>query len=69
MADPDPEISGGPGLKKYFFWPQFGLKIRGQGQGQAPWAPPLDLPLKGVAQGGGNLNCPMLELLPVKGLF
>ena len=36
MADPDPEISGGPGLKKYFFWPQFGLKIRGQGQGQAP---------------------------------
>ena len=69
VAAPDPEISGGPGLKKYFFWPQFGQKIS---EGQAPRAPPLDPPLKGVAQGGGNLNnyyCPMLGLSPVKGLF
>ena len=64
VAAPDPEISGGPGLKKYFFWPQFGQKISG---GQAPRAPPLDPPLKGVAQEGGNLNnCPMLGLSPVK---
>ena len=36
VADPDPEISGGPGLKKYFvqsLGPQFGLKIRGWGGG------------------------------------
>ena len=77
MADPDPEISGGPGLKKYFFQslgPQFGLKIRGWGGGggRPPRTSPLDPPLKGVAQGGGNLNnyyCPMLGLSPVKGLF
>ena len=70
-GDPDHEISEGPGLKKYFFpsfGAQFGLKIRGGGGG-VPRAPPLDPPLKGVAQGGGNLNCPMLGLLLVKGLF
>ena len=40
----DPEIGGGCGLKKIRpFGPQFGLEIRG---GRAPWAPPLDLPLK-----------------------
>ena len=58
MADPDPEISGGPGLKKYFFQslgPQFGLKIRGGGGGgQVPQAPPLDPPLKGWPREGGT---------------
>ena len=74
MADPDPEISGGPGLKKYFFQslgPQFGLKIRGGGGGAGPPGPSLGSTTEGMAQGGGNLNnnCPMLGLSPVKGLF
>ena len=43
----DPEIRGGPGLKKNFsrpFGPQFGLKI-GEGGGRPPWASPLHPPL------------------------
>ena len=47
---PDPEIRGrGQGtVSKNFFWlfgPQFDLKIRGWGGGQAPWGSPLDPPL------------------------
>ena len=52
MADPDPEISGGPGLKKYFFQslgPQFGLKIRGWGGGEGP----PDLSLGSTTEGSG----------------
>ena len=43
---PDPEIRAGPVFKKQIFQPfgsQFGPKIRGA---QAPWAPPLDPPLR-----------------------
>ena len=32
-SHPDPEIRGRPSLKKNFFRPQFGLKIRGRGAG------------------------------------
>ena len=53
VADPDPEISGGPGLKKYFFQsfgPQFGLKIRGGGGGAEG---PPDLSLGSTTEGSG----------------
>ena len=50
---PDPDIRGGAGLKKIFFWPfgpHFGLKIRG---GQGPPSPflgsasvPISFPIK-----------------------
>ena len=44
----DPQIRGGGGglQKKYFrpFRPQFGLKIKGEGE-RGPRAPPLDPPL------------------------
>ena len=53
MADPDPEISGGPGLKKYFFQslgPQFGLKIRGWVGGAEG---PPDLSLGSTTEGSG----------------
>ena len=36
---PDPEITGAPGLKNFFFRPfvpQFGLKLRGEGSATAP---------------------------------
>ena len=54
MADPDLQIRGGGRggwSPKNVFWsfgPQFGLKIRG---GQAPQAPPLDLPLVCLSHG------------------
>ena len=53
MADPDPEISGGwggggGGLEWASVW------SKNKGEGQGPQAHPLDLPLKGVAQGGGR---------------
>ena len=46
-SHPDPEMGGGggPGLEINFFWPQFGLKLRGAGGGQAL---PLDPPLQSV---------------------
>ena len=56
---PDPEIREMPGLQKKFF--QSGLKIRG---GQAPRAPPLDLPLCRFAQpscDNGSLLAPSLR--------
>ena len=43
-----PLEKGRPSLQKNFFrpvGPQFGLKIRGEGGGRVPWAPPLDPPL------------------------
>ena len=59
VAGPDLQIMGGPGhsnpakgggggLKTFLlFLPQFGLKIRGGGEGDlGPQAPPLDSPLQ-----------------------
>ena len=42
MADLDPEMRGGGGHKKFFFRPQFGLKISGVRGALGPLAPPLD---------------------------
>ena len=38
VADPDRQISGGPGLKFRHFGPQFGLAERGGGAGAGHWA-------------------------------
>ena len=46
VSHPDPKIRGGGGasLKKKFFRPQFGLKIRGVGSRASPPDPPLQPP-------------------------
>jgi len=34
VTDPDPEISRGPSLKKYFFWPRSATEGSGPGRGK-----------------------------------
>ena len=68
-SHPDPEITGGPGLKTNFFWPfvwpQFGLKIRGGGP--APLLDPLLIysTARNSCRSFNRLN----ELLPFFPLF
>ena len=41
VGHPDPEMRGGPSLKKKIGGPQFGLKISGVGSRASPLDPPL----------------------------